>query len=478
MEGGHAIATSQLLSQHIRPGRTIAQSIKEGLDYGRNPFKTRDGDLVLSYMCDSETAEAEFLLSKAQYYAITGRRQKKENDVLYYHVRQSFKVGEIDHDAALKVGYDLAMRWTKGKHAFIVVSHTDRPHPHIHVYYNSTALDCTRKFRDFKCSARALRRLSDRICYENGLSVVENPKPKSKGKYKHYGEWQGDNKAPTFQQRLKEQIDLCLDENPADFAEFLQAMETTGYEVKQRRGAISFRTEGQTRFARLNAHTLGKGYDPEGIREAIEARRTSPPGGRSETPTRRLNLIVDIQTKMREGKGAAYKRWATIYNLKAMATALQYLQENDLLDYKQLEKKAQAATAHLHTLSDQMKSIETDMQTNRELRAALVDWAKTRAVFEGYKAEKYSNKYLAEHEADIQLHRSAQAELKRILQGAKLPKMATLKAEAARLKSEKNAVYREYRAAREDMKTVITAKANIDTLLGITGEPKSKAHQR
>ena len=255
-------------------------------------------------------------------------------------------------------------------------------------------------------------------------------------------------------------------------------MGAAGYEVKQRRGAISFRTEGQTRFTRLNAHTLGKGYDIEGILEAIEARRTSPPGGRSETPTRRLNLIVDIQTKMREGKGPAYKRWATIYNLKAMAAALQYLQENDLLDYKQLEKKAQAATTHLHTLSDQMKSIESDMQTNRELRTALVNWAKTRTVFEGYKAAKYSSKYLAEHETDIQLHRAAQAELKRILQGAKLPKMATLKAEAARLKTEKSAVYREYRTAREDMKTVITAKANIDSLLDITGEAKSQEQTR
>jgi len=181
---------------------------------------------------------------------------------------------------------------------------------------------------------------------------------------------------------------------------------------------------------------------------------------------------------MRDGKGPAYKRWATLYSLKAMAAALQYLQKNDLLDYKQLEKKAQAATAHLHTLSDQMKSIEADMQTNRELRAALVDWAKTRAVFESYKAAKYSNKYLAEHETDIQLHRVAQAELKRILQGAKLPKMAALKADAARLKTEKSTLYREYRAAREDMKTVITAKRNIDGLLNITGEAKTQEQTR
>jgi hypothetical protein len=369
------------------------------------------------------------------------------------------------------------MRWTKGKHAFFVVSHIDRPHPHIHIYYNSTSLDCTRKFRNFWGSTRALQRLSDRICYENRLSVIENSKLHSKGKYKHYGEWTKGKTPPTFQARLKAQVDACLAEQPGTFDEFLQAMESAGWEVKQRRGAVSFRTEGQRRFTRLNAHTLGSGYNVEEIK-AVIAERTFSVSGELKASPKRLNLIVDIQHKIREGKGVAYENWAKIHNLKAMAVALQYLQENDLMDYADLEKKANSATAKFHELGNNIKVIEAAQKSNVELKSALVDWAKTRAVFEGYKVAKYSNKYLAEHEADIRIHRAAQADFKRLLNGARLPKMAELKAESTRLKSEKSTLYKEFRATREDMKTVITAKANIDHLLGLSDKAKSQDRGR
>ena len=432
-------------------------------------------------MCDPKTADAEFLLSKAKYKAITGREQKQDADVLCYQIRQAFKPGEIDHDNALKIGHDLAMRWTKGNHAFFVVSHIDRPHPHIHIYYNSTALDCTRKFRDFKGSAKALRRLSDRICYENGLSVIENPKPRSKGKYKHYGEWLGDNKPLTFQERLKAQIDISLTEKPQDMKEFLQSMAAAGFEVKQRGGTISFRApaHGQERYTRLRSSTLGKGYGPKDIQAIIES-RASLPKDRAKAPqtSRKVNLIVDIQSKMRAGKGPVYERWAKIHNLKAMAAALQYLQENDLLDYEHLEQKAAEVTDRFHALSDSIKSIEAAMDINAELKGALVDYAKTRAVFEGYKAAKYSNKYLVEHESDIQIHRTAQATLKRVLDGAKLPKMDTLKAEYRKLAAEKSAAYKEYKAARSDMQEVVTAKANIDHLLSLTDAQQNKEMER
>jgi len=369
------------------------------------------------------------------------------------------------------------MRWTKGKHAFFVVSHIDRPHPHIHIYYNSTSLDCTQKFRNFWGSTKALQRLSDRICYENGLSVIENPNLHSKGQFKHYGEWAKGKIPPTFQVRLKAQMDACLAEQPDTFETFLQAMMAAGWEVKHRRGAISFRTEGQIRFTRLSAYTLGKGYDVDDIK-AIIAERKFPVATSIKPPPKRLNLIVDIQRKMREGKGVAYENWAKIHNLKAMAVALQYLQENDLMDYADLEKKAHSVTAKFHELGDKMQGIETAQKTNTELKSALVDWARTRAVFGSYKATKYSNKYLTEHEADIQIHRAAQAEFKRLLNGAKLPKMADLKTESTRLKSEKSSLYKEYQATREDMKTVITAKANIDHLLGLSDNTKSENRRR
>ncbi|MFC4598173.1 relaxase/mobilization nuclease domain-containing protein [Cohnella hongkongensis] len=464
------MATIRLMTRHIGSGKTIMATLKDSFDYGKNPNKTRNGDLILAYECDPATADAEFLLSKAKYKAITGREQKK--DVLYYQIRQSFPPGEIDAETALKIGYDLAMRWTKGQHAFFVVSHVDRPHPHCHIYYNSTSLDCTRKFRDFIGSARAVRRLSDRICLEHGLSVITNPKLHSKGTFKHYGEWLGGNKPQSFREKLKAQIDRCLVEKPPDMDAFLQAMATAGYEVKHGRGGtISFRAEGQERFTRLRASTLGKGYGQEDIRAVIEGRA-------APRERRKVNLIVDIESRMRAGKGPAYERWAKIFNLKQMAAALQYLQENGLMEYEQLSQKTAELTDRFHTLSDRIKTTEAAMRINAELKTAMVAYARTRPVFEGYKAATYSRKYLAEHGADLAAYRAAQDSFRRLLSGAKLPKMNTLKAESRELAAKKKAAYGEYRAARKDMQEIVTVKANIDHLLGLTDAQKNKEMER
>ena len=181
---------------------------------------------------------------------------------------------------------------------------------------------------------------------------------------------------------------------------------------------------------------------------------------------------------MRAGKGPAYEKWAKIHNLKAMAAALQYLQENNLLHYEQLEHKAAEVTDYFHNLSDKIKSIEAAININTELKAAMIDYAKTRTVFEGYKNTKYSNKYLAEHEADIRTHRAAQATFKRILAGAKLPKMDALKAEHKKLSVEKSVAYKDYRATRKAMQDIVTTKANIDHLLGLTDAQKNKEMER
>lgn len=471
------MATTRFMTRHIGSGKTIMETLKDGFDYGKNPHKTRNGDLIIAYECDPATADAEFLLSKAKYKAITGREQKKDKDVLYYHLRQAFPPGEVDAETALKISYDLALRWTKGKHAFFVVSHIDRPHPHCHIYYNSTSLDCTRKFRDFIGSARAFRRLSDRVCLEHGLSIIEHPKLHSKGKFKHYGQWISDNKPLTFQERLKAQIDICLAEKPPNMAAFLQAMTIAGYEVKHGRGGvISFRAGGQERFTRLRSSTLGKGYGQEDIQAIIEGRAAMPEG--RGKPPHKVNLIIDIQSRMRTGKGPAYERWAKVFNLKQMAATLQYLQEHDLLEYEQLAQRTAQATDRFHALSDKIKTVEGAMNVNAELEAATVDYAKTRAVFDGYKAAKYSRKYYAEHEADIEIHRAARATFQRVLAGAKLPKMDALKQEQQRLTAEKKTAYKEYRAAKKDMQELITAKANIDHILGLTDAQKNKEMER
>jgi hypothetical protein len=476
-EGGGFLATTTLLKRHANEGETIAEAIRDCVDYGKNPEKTENGKYISAYECDPATVAAEFLLAKASYKAITGREQKKEDDILCYQIRQSFLPGEITPKEANRIGYELAMRWTKGRHAFIVTTHTDKKHIHCHIYYNSTALDCTRKFRNFWGSSFALRRLSDRLCLENGLSIVVNPKPRSKGDYKNYGEWLQNRERPlNFQDKLRLAIDTALAKRPGDLAAFLSFMEQAGYEVKKvRGGSLSFRLagQGQERFTRLRASTLGEGYDLKDILAVIDGSRKHF----GQSP-HKVNLLVDIQAKLAEGKGPGYERWAKVFNLKQMAAALAYLQDNGLTEYGELEKKAAETTDRFHALSNQIKQTESAMNTNRELKSATVQYARTRPVFEKYKAAKYSKKFLAEHEADIELYRAAQTDLKHLLDGAKLPKMDALKEEERRLAKQKRKLYAEYQRIRQDMQEVNTAKTNIDYLLGYAGQDKKKEQER
>ena len=298
-------ATTYLKSHKRADKRTALQSLKDRFDYGLNPEKL---GAVSSYLCDPATAHAEFMLVKNQYQGETDRRAG--HGALCYQIRQAFPHGEVTAEEANRIGYETAMRWTKGKYAFFVATHTDKAHIHNHIYYNSTSLDCTRKFRDFIGSGRAVRRLSDRICLENDLSVITNPKLHSKGRFLHYGAWLGTERQPSYKEQLRLAINEALAKRPADFDAFLRLMEASGYTVKHGRGgAISFLVPGQERATRLRASTLGDGYDPEDIKTVIAGERPIP-----EQPVsvpvhpRRVNLIVDIQERLRSGMGAAYAR--------------------------------------------------------------------------------------------------------------------------------------------------------------------------
>ena len=453
--------------------------MKDRFDYGQNPDKTQGGELISSYECDHMTADAEFLLSKAKYKAITGREQRRDADVLCYQIRQSFKPGEITSEEANRVGYETAMRWTKGKYAFFVATHTDRQHIHNHIYYNSTALDCTHKFRDFIGSARAVRRLSDRICLENDLSVITDPKLHSKGRFLHYGAWLGADRQPSYKERLRLAIGDALAKGPADFDGFLRLMEEAGYTVKRGRGGvISFLVPGQERATRLRASTLGDGYNPEDIRAVIAGKRPAPEiHGKAPTP-QRVNLIIDIQERMAQGKGPAYERWAKVYNLKQMAAALQFLQEHQLMEYDALATSTDAAVDRAHKLAGELRSVEAELSQTSALMGAVVQYAKTRPVFEGYKAARYSKKYLTEHETELADYRAAKAALNELLDGEKLPKMDVLKEKRRKLAARKKALYAEYRQAQQDMREAVAVKGNIDRLLGLTDERPNKEQER
>ena len=243
---------------HTGKGRTVGTAIEAIIDYVANPEKTDSGRLITSWQCDSRVADREFLLSKQQYIRNTGR-VRGADDVIAYHLRQSFRPGEITPEEANRLGCELARRFTKGNHAYIVCTHIDKAHIHNHVIWNSTALDEQSKFRNFWGSTKAIRRLSDTICIENGYSIVENPKVKGKT----YDKWLGNQKQPSHRERICYAIDEALAQKPRSFEELL---EHSGYQVKG--GKVpALLGEGQKRFIRMD--TLGSGYTPDDLRAII-----------------------------------------------------------------------------------------------------------------------------------------------------------------------------------------------------------------
>ena len=350
---------------------------------------------------------------------------------------------------------------------------------HNHIYFNATAFDHSRKFHNFIGSSFALRRLSDRVCIEHELSVIQNPRQHSKGRFLHYGQWIGE-KPPSAKQRVRLDILAALEKKPTDFADFLRLMEESGFAVKQGRGGvISFLAPGQEKPTRLRASTLGVGFDPEDIKAVIAGERPLPELPEELTvPPRRVDLIIDIQERMAQGKGPAYERWAKVYNLKQMAAALQYLQEHHLTDYAALTASTEKAVERFHTLSEELRQTEAELEKTSGLMAATVDYAKTRPVFDGYKAARYSKKYLSEHEAELAAYRAARSTMNELLDGAKLPKMADMKKSRQELAGKKKALYAEYRKAQADMRQAVAVKANIEHLLGVTDGRENKAQER
>ena len=433
---------------------------------------------VSSYLCDPATAHAEFMLVKNQYQGETDRRAG--HGALCYQIRQAFPHGEVTAAEANRIGYETAMRWTKGKYQFFVCTHIDKEHIHNHIYYNSTAYDRSRKFRNFIGSSFALRRLSDRVCLEHDLSVIANPKLHSKGRYLHYGQWLGENQKLSQKEQIRFAIDAALTERPEDFADFLRRMETAGIQVKHGRGGvISFLVPGQQRAARFRASTLGDGYGPEDVQAVIDGKAPTRTATARKAPApRRVNLLIDIQERMRQGKGPAYERWAKVYNLKQMAAALQYLKEHQLFEYDDLAAKTDAATERFHTLAGDIQHTEAELSRVSDLMAAVVQYAKTRPAFDGYKAAKYSRKYLAEHEAELADYRAAKATMAELLGGEKLPKMDVLKEKRRQLAARKKALYLEYRKAQQDMRELVAVKGSVDHLRGLTDNQRNKEQAR
>ena len=461
------LAATRLIALHKNKGKSVAACLKSRTDYAKNPDKTNRGALVSSYQCSHLTADEEFMLSKRQYELMTGRRQK--SDVIAYQVRQSFKPGEVTPEEANRIGYEFAERFLKGKHAFIVATHTDRAHIHNHVIFNSTAMDSTRKFRDFFFSALAVQRLSDLICLEHQLSVIEKKPYRERQKRVLYPPKESNR------DKLCSVIDgILLNEKPANFEAFLQKLEQQGYEIKRGKHT-SVKGARQKRFIRFR--TLGAGYSEDEIKAVLEGKAKHQPYQKKQPKEQPFQLLVDIQGKMAEGKSVGYKKWATKFNLKEMSKTLLFLQEQKIGSAEELRERAAAATERYHAMGDSIKAAEARLTEIAVLKTHIINYAKTRPAYAAYRKVGYSKAFLEAHREEITLHKAAKAAFDEAgLQ--KLPKVKELDAEFAELLTKKKAAYPDYRKARDEMQELVRAQKNVERFFAEEKDTTEKTQTR
>ena len=461
------MATTRLIPLHTGKGRNFGKAIRNVIGYVSNPKKTHQGELVTGFGCNPETADGEFLLMKREYIAQTGRLRGKD-DVIAYHLRQSFVPGEITPEEANRIGCELASRFTHGQHAYVVATHEDRRHVHSHIIISAVNLDCDRKFRNFWGSSKAIRRLSDTLCIQNGLSIIEQPK----GHSKSYNKWLGNEAKTSQRDGLREAIDAALARQPKDFEKLLTMLQRGGWEVKRGK-RISLKGKGQERFKRLDS--LGEDYSEAALRAIIAGEKEHHPREKKTVqPMRQVNLLVDIQAKLQAGKGAGYERWAKVFNLKQMAQTLNYLSENNLMNIEDLTAKTDAATARVHELQVTIRETEKRMAELHALKGHIINYVKTREVYVAYRMAGYSKKFVAEHEQEIRLHQAAK-EAFSALGKQKIPKVKEIQAEYDALREKKKQAYAAYHQAQDEMRQLLTVRANVERILGI--EEKEKGQQ-
>ena len=462
------MAATRLIALHINKGKTVAQCLADRTDYSQNAAKTNDGEFISSYECDPKTVDEEFLLTKRQYQHITGRQQK--NDIIAYQIRQSFKPGEVTPEEANRVGYETAMRWTKGKHAFIVATHIDKAHIHNHIIFNSTSLDATRKFKNFFLCGRAVQRLSDMVCLENGLSII-TPKP-----YKERQKRTVYPKKRTQRDDLCEAIDAVLKQKPKSFDDFVQALAEMGFEFKDG-NQPAFRGKDQKRFIRLRS--LGEGYSKEELQAVISGKSLHRSRGSSaKAPAQKqFQMLIDVQAKMAEGKTVGYEKWAKKFNRKEAARTVILLKEKGLGNYDDLVAHIEKLSNRFDEISDSIKAAERRMVEVQALQTHIKNYHDTRQIYVEYRKSGYSKKFFEEHRQEITLHKAAKKAFDE-LQIKKLPSRQSLYEEFHQLAVQKKADYAEYRQVKKEREELLIAKQTVENILNIDKKKEQEQEKK
>ena len=434
--------------------KPVKSTLSKALDYIENPDKTDGKMLISSFGCSYETADIEF------GYTLSQALDKGNN--LAFHLIQSFAPGEVDYEKAHEIGKQLADAVTKGQHEYVVTTHIDKGHIHNHIIFCAVNFVDHHKYNSNKRSYYGIRNMSDKLCRENGLSVVD-PGKGSKGK--SYAEYQAEKTGTSWKGKLKIAVDALIPQ-VSSFEELLQRLQAAGYEIKPGK-YVSCRAPGQERFTRLK--TLGADYTEEAIRERIAGRRAK--AAKAPGEQRGVSLLIDIENSIKAAQSKGYEQWAKIHNLKQAAKTMNFLTEHKIEQYADLVSRIEEMAAESGQAADALKNAEKRLADMAVLIKNVSTYQKTKPVYDAYRKARNREKYRAGQEQAIILHEAAARSLK--ASGiAKLPNLAALQSEYEALQAQKEALYADYGKLKKKVREYDIIKQNIDSILQADRQPE------
>ena len=425
--------------------------MSKAIAYILNPEKTDEKLLVSSYGCASETAAREFEWTRK----IAEQKGMNPVRIIARHVIQSFEIGEVTPELAHEIGKQFADEILGGKYEYVLTTHIDKDHVHNHLIFNAVDFVDYHAYKSYKRIYYDMREVSDRLCKENGLSVI----PPSQNKGMGYKEYTEAKRGTSWKQKLKQTIDRLVI-TAKDYDDFLRLMQEAGYEIKPGK-YISFRAEGQERFTR--SKTIGENYTEERIKERIAGR--TPRRSQRQTTPKGISLIGDIQERIRLIDSKGYEHKAKLTILKEAARTLNYLTENNLLQYADLEKKVEDVHSSYDRTGKELKGVEARLREVQPLIKNISNYQRLKPVYDAFQKAKDKPSFKAKHEAELVIFEAARSTLLAMQGDEKLPSLKTLQAEQQRLLEEQQRLYDERAKLKKEVKQIETIKSNVDTFL-------------
>lgn len=443
--------------------KAIRGTLSKAIAYILNPEKTDEKLLVSSYGCASETAAREFEWTRK----IAEQKGMNPVRIIARHVIQSFEIGEVTPELAHEIGKQFADEILGGKYEYVLTTHIDKDHVHNHLIFNAVDFVNYHAYKSYKRIYYDMREVSDRLCKENGLSVI----PPSQNKGMGYKEYTEAKRGTSWKQKLKQTIDRLVI-TAKDYDDFLRLMQEAGYEIKTGK-YISFRAKGQERFTR--SKTIGENYTEERIKERIAGR--TPRRSQRQTTPKGISLIGDIQERIRliDSKGYEYKAKLTI--LKEAARTLNYLTENNLLQYADLEKKVEDVHSSYDRTGKELKGVEARLREVQPLIKNISNYQRLKPVYDAFQKAKDKPGFKAKHEAELVIFEAVRSTLLAMQGDEKLPSLKTLQAEQAQLFEEQERLYAERNRFKKEAKQIETIKSNVDTFLSPSAD-HDRDHRR